>query len=132
MADAHLTTAFRQAILSMTSINCVLPLNTIWSLSHVCRWPPPTRLPPSGTAPYFLNPYSLSRSLSFVQVTDAHLTAAFNKYSSFNKAKVVRSSHNNKTKGYGFVSLGDIQEGAKCLREMQGKYIGGPVGRGGG
>jgi hypothetical protein len=58
------------------------------------------------------------------QVTDALLISAFSKYSSFNKAKVVRFPHNNKTKGYGFVSLSDNEEGAKVLREMQGKYIG--------
>jgi hypothetical protein len=58
------------------------------------------------------------------QVSDAVLTAAFQKYASFQKAKVVRYSHNGKSKGYGFVSLGDSIEGARVLREMQGKYVG--------
>lgn len=58
------------------------------------------------------------------EVTDSVLAAAFSKYSSYQRAKVVRFSHNNKTKGYGFVSLMDPEEGAKCLREMNGKYIG--------
>lgn len=57
-------------------------------------------------------------------MTDSVLAAAFSKYSSYQRAKVVRFSHNNKTKGYGFVSLMDPEEGAKCLREMNGKYIG--------
>jgi RNA recognition motif-containing protein len=57
-------------------------------------------------------------------VSDAVLTAAFQKYASFQKAKVVRYSHNGKSKGYGFVSLGDSIEGARVLREMQGKYVG--------
>lgn len=69
-------------------------------------------------------PTLASRTHRCPQVTDPVLANAFRKYSSFNKAKVVRFSHNNKTKGYGFVSLQDPLEGARCLREMNGKYIG--------
>ncbi|GAB4821679.1 hypothetical protein N2152v2_008725 [Parachlorella kessleri] len=58
------------------------------------------------------------------EVSDALLTSAFSKYTSFNKAKVIKHTHNNKSKGYGFVSLTDNDEGFKALREMNGKYIG--------
>ena len=57
-------------------------------------------------------------------MSDALLTSAFSKYTSFNKAKVIKHTHNNKSKGYGFVSLTDNDEGFKALREMNGKYIG--------
>jgi hypothetical protein len=58
------------------------------------------------------------------EVNDAMLTQAFSKYSSFQKAKVVRNSRDNKSKGYGFVSLMDPRDGAQALREMHGQYIG--------
>ncbi|EFN50925.1 hypothetical protein CHLNCDRAFT_37645 [Chlorella variabilis] len=58
------------------------------------------------------------------EVSDAVLTAAFQRFPTFQKAKVVRYAHNGKSKGYGFVSFGDTIEGAKVLREMQGKYVG--------
>lgn len=59
-----------------------------------------------------------------LQVSDAVLTAAFQKFPTFQKAKVVRYAHNGKSKGYGFASFGDMIEGTKVLREMDGKYIG--------
>merc|ERR550534_420264 len=40
-------------------------------------------------------------------VTDEVLNRTFNKYASFQKAKVVRDKRSNKTKGYGFVSFRD-------------------------
>ena len=58
------------------------------------------------------------------EVNDDVLTKAFAKYPSFNKAKVIRQRSTNKSKGYGFVSFGDLMEGAKVLREMEGKYVG--------
>lgn len=58
------------------------------------------------------------------EVSDAVLTAAFQKFPTFQKAKVVRYAHNGKSKGYGFASFGDMIEGTKVLREMDGKYIG--------
>ena len=59
------------------------------------------------------------------EVTDGILSHAFSsRYSSFNMAKVMRSSRDGKNKGFGFVSLGSIQEGARALKEMQGQYIG--------
>lgn len=58
------------------------------------------------------------------EVSDAVLTAAFQRFPTFQKAKVVRYKHNGKSKGYGFASFGDITEGAKVLKEMQGKYVG--------
>lgn len=38
--------------------------------------------------------------------------------------KVVRDKFTGKSKGFGFVSFQDPFDCAKCLREMQGKYVG--------
>jgi len=58
------------------------------------------------------------------EVTDDVLAKAFNKYSSFVKAKVVRDKRTNKSKGFGFVSFTESNDYAKAMREMNGKYIG--------
>ena len=57
-------------------------------------------------------------------VNDLVLTTAFSPYNSFLKAKVIRSKHDNKSKGYGFVSFGNPFECAKAMRAMEGKYVG--------
>ena len=57
------------------------------------------------------------------EVTDAMLVQAFSHYASFQKARVVRNVHTNKTKGFGFVSFGDTKDGAQALKEMHGQYI---------
>ena len=69
---------------------------------------------------------NISNLLSYLdaQVDDRMLQEAFQKYESLVKAKVVRNSHTRKSKGYGFVSFNDHIEGARALREMNGKYIG--------
>lgn len=56
-------------------------------------------------------------------MTDEVLARAFNKYSSFVKAKVVRDKRSNKTKGYGFVSFKDPNDYVRAMREMNGKCI---------
>ena len=43
------------------------------------------------------------------EVSDEHLTRAFGKYPSFQKAKVVRDKRTNKSRGFGFVSFKDPQ-----------------------
>jgi RNA recognition motif-containing protein len=58
------------------------------------------------------------------EVTDDVLHKAFAHYSSLNKVKVVRDKITTKSKGYGFVSLQDPMEFLKCLKEMNGVYIG--------
>mmetsp|Transcript_10164 Transcript_10164/g.25875 ORF Transcript_10164/g.25875 Transcript_10164/m.25875 type:complete len:329 (+) Transcript_10164:181-1167(+) len=58
------------------------------------------------------------------EVNDELLSKAFQKYPSFNKAKIVRDKRSGKSKGFGFVSFSDVEEYAKVLREMNGKYIG--------
>eukprot|EP00890_Picochlorum_soloecismus_P000418 jgi/Picsp_1/1377/NSC_04856-R1_protein len=58
------------------------------------------------------------------EVTDSMLTNAFTRYESFNKATVVQNKLGHKSRGYGFVSMSSIQEGARALKEMQGYYIG--------
>jgi len=57
-------------------------------------------------------------------VNDVVLTAAFSPFTSFLKAKVIRAKHDNKSKGYGFVSFGNPFECAKAMRAMEGRYVG--------
>jgi hypothetical protein len=58
------------------------------------------------------------------EVNDDALIRAFNKYPSFQKAKVVRDKRSGKTRGYGFVSFKDSQDYIRAMREMNGKYVG--------
>ncbi|CAF0781325.1 unnamed protein product [Rotaria sp. Silwood1] len=58
------------------------------------------------------------------EVNDDVLTRAFNKYPSFQKAKVVRDKRSGKTRGYGFISFKDSQDYIRAMREMNGKYVG--------
>ncbi|VWU51557.1 RNA-binding protein, putative [Hepatocystis sp. ex Piliocolobus tephrosceles] len=58
------------------------------------------------------------------EVTTDILANAFRKYKSFNMAKVIREKRNNKTKGYGFVSLSDPQDMIDALKNMNNKFIG--------
>lgn len=58
------------------------------------------------------------------EVSDELLVYAFSGYPTFQRAKVVRDKHSQKTKGYGFISFSDALDCAKAMREMNGKYIG--------
>ncbi|KAI9846213.1 MAG: hypothetical protein M1838_001374 [Thelocarpon superellum] len=58
------------------------------------------------------------------EVTDESLLKAFSKYSSVQKARVVRDKRTAKSKGYGFVSFSNGDEYFQAARDMQGKYIG--------
>ncbi|CAG8734836.1 11405_t:CDS:2 [Acaulospora morrowiae] len=58
------------------------------------------------------------------EVTDEVLYKAFSRYSSIQKAKVVRDKRTGKSKGYGFVSFKDADEFVKAWKEMNGKYVG--------
>eukprot|EP00118_Oscarella_pearsei_P025118 m.307549 g.307549 ORF g.307549 m.307549 type:complete len:214 (+) comp42441_c0_seq1:383-1024(+) len=58
------------------------------------------------------------------EVTDDQLARAFNHYSSFQKAKVIRDKRTRKTRGFGFISFSDGHDYLKALKEMNGKYIG--------
>ncbi|VDM52546.1 unnamed protein product [Angiostrongylus costaricensis] len=58
------------------------------------------------------------------EVSDELLAKAFRKYPSFQKAKVVRDSRSNKSKGYGFVSFTESDDYVRAMREMDGKYVG--------
>ena len=58
------------------------------------------------------------------EVTDEILAKAFHRYTSFRKAKVIIDKTSRKSKGFGFVSLGDPDDYIKAMREMQGHYIG--------
>ncbi|CAH1174196.1 unnamed protein product [Phaedon cochleariae] len=57
-------------------------------------------------------------------VTDELLTRTFNKYPSFQKAKVIREKRTNKSKGYGFVSFKDPADFTKAMKEVNGRYVG--------
>lgn len=58
------------------------------------------------------------------EVTDESLKKAFARYTSIQKARVIRDKRTEKSKGYGFVSFSDGDDYFKAAREMQGKYIG--------
>ncbi|OON19328.1 hypothetical protein X801_04805 [Opisthorchis viverrini] len=58
------------------------------------------------------------------EVSDDTLTRAFNRYASFQKAKVVRDKRTGKSRGYGFVSFSDPADFTRAMREMNGKYVG--------
>jgi RNA recognition motif-containing protein len=46
------------------------------------------------------------------------------KYSSLQRARVIREKKSGKTRGFGFVSFSDPNDFVKALKEMNGKYIG--------
>ncbi|THD27929.1 RNA binding protein 42 [Fasciola hepatica] len=58
------------------------------------------------------------------EVTDDTLTRAFNRYTSFQKARVVRDKRTGRSRGYGFVSFSDPADFTRAMREMNGKYVG--------
>jgi RNA recognition motif. (a.k.a. RRM, RBD, or RNP domain) len=58
------------------------------------------------------------------EVTDDSLLKAFSKYTSVQKARVIRDKRTTKSKGYGFVSFTSSDDYFQAAREMQGKYIG--------
>ena len=57
------------------------------------------------------------------EVTDDILIRTFNRYPSFQKAKVVRDKRTNKTKGFGFVSFKDPSDFARAMREINGLVL---------
>jgi RNA recognition motif-containing protein len=58
------------------------------------------------------------------EVKDEDLTMAFKKYPSFLKAKVIREKKSGKSKGFGFVSIGNPDDYIKAMKEMNGEYLG--------
>ncbi|KAK8178488.1 hypothetical protein BC567DRAFT_149093, partial [Phyllosticta citribraziliensis] len=58
------------------------------------------------------------------EVTDESLHKAFSRYTSIQKARVVRDKRTTKSKGYGFVSFSNGDDYFQAAKEMQGKYIG--------
>jgi len=58
------------------------------------------------------------------EVTDDLLANAFRKYSSFQKAKVIRDKRTGKTKGYGFVSFSAPEDMVAALRDVHFRYVG--------
>ena len=53
-------------------------------------------------------------------VNDDTLAKLFSRYSSFQKAKVVRDKWTKKTKGYGFVSFKDPHDYMQAMKEING------------
>ena len=58
------------------------------------------------------------------EVSDEVLANAFRKYSTFQKAKVVRDKRTGKSKGFGFISLKTVEDYVRAMKEMDGKYVG--------
>mmetsp|Transcript_33720 Transcript_33720/g.85241 ORF Transcript_33720/g.85241 Transcript_33720/m.85241 type:complete len:285 (-) Transcript_33720:492-1346(-) len=58
------------------------------------------------------------------EVDDSTLARTFNKYASFQKAKVIRDPRTKKSKGFGFVSLADPADFTRAIKELNGKYVG--------
>ena len=58
------------------------------------------------------------------EVTEEILTNAFKKYTSFAKCKVPRDKKTEKGLGYGFISLLEVNDYVRAMREMNGKYVG--------
>lgn len=56
-------------------------------------------------------------------VSDDVLANAFNRYPSFQKARVIRDRLSQKAK-YGFVAFSDPEDFLKAWKEMDGKYVG--------
>ncbi|KAI4526551.1 hypothetical protein EV122DRAFT_263014 [Schizophyllum commune] len=56
-------------------------------------------------------------------VSDDVLSNAFNKYPSFQKARVIRDRLSQKAK-YGFIAFSDPEDFLKAWKEMDGKYVG--------
>ena len=52
------------------------------------------------------------------EVNDEVLANAFKKYGSFAKAKIVRDKKTLKSKGFGFVSLTNVDDYIRAMREM--------------
>lgn len=57
-------------------------------------------------------------------VNDELLTRTFNKFPSFQRAKVIRDKRTGKSKGFGFVSFKEPQDFIRAMKEMDGRYVG--------
>ena len=57
-------------------------------------------------------------------VNDEVLTRTFNKYPSFQRARVIRDKRTGKSKGFGFVSFREPADFIKAMKEMDGRYVG--------
>ena len=56
-----------------------------------------------------------------VEVGDEHLEKAFSKYPSFSRARVIKDKRTGKSKGYGFVSLSNVDDFINAMKEMNGR-----------
>lgn len=58
------------------------------------------------------------------KVTETQLQQAFSHYTSLLKVRIITDKRTGQSKGYGFVSLRELEDSRKALREMQAKYVG--------
>ncbi|EDX11739.1 GD19605 [Drosophila simulans] len=57
-------------------------------------------------------------------VNDEVGTRTFNKFPSFQRARVVRDKRTGKSKGFGFVSFREPADFIRAMKEMDGRYVG--------
>lgn len=57
-------------------------------------------------------------------VNDEVLTRTFNKFPSFQRARVIRDKRTGKSKGFGFVSFREPADFIRAMKEMDGRYVG--------
>lgn len=55
-------------------------------------------------------------------VNDELLIRTFNKFASFQRAKVIRDKRTGKSRGYGFVSFKEPADFIRAMKEMDGKF----------
>lgn len=55
-------------------------------------------------------------------VNDEVLTRTFNKYPSFQRARVIRDKRTGKSKGFGFVSFKEPADFIRAMKEMDGMF----------
>ncbi|KAF6773860.1 hypothetical protein AHF37_06861, partial [Paragonimus kellicotti] len=86
--------------------------------------PPPAYRPPTSTTNSTVDDFRIFCGDLGNEVSDDTLARAFNRYPSFQKARVVRDKRTSKSRGYGFVSFSDPADFMRAMREMNGKYVG--------
>jgi hypothetical protein len=101
---------------------------TTWEDETLSEWDPGKNLilfwfKKNKNFQFFLDDFRLFCGDLGNEVNDDALTRAFNKYPSFQKAKVVRDKRSGKTRGYGFISFKDSQDYIRAMREMNGKIL---------
>lgn len=58
-------------------------------------------------------------------VTEDELKAVFEEYGEVNSVKIIKNKHTGKSKGFGFVILGDSDGAGKAIEELDGHELNG-------